>query len=44
MPKSNIAKANQYVDQYIVKMLPMTLTAGFYYTYQQGNVTTTPFH
>ena len=32
MPKSTIAKLNQFVDQYFVKMVPVTLSAGFGYT------------
>jgi protein involved in polysaccharide export with SLBB domain len=42
VPKSRIAKLNQYVDQYVVKMLPVTLSAGFYYT--QGDPRNNPFH
>jgi polysaccharide biosynthesis/export protein len=39
VPKSNIAKVNEFVDQYIRKVLPFDLTAGFNYVI--GNTTTT---
>jgi len=32
VPKSTIAKLNQFIDQYLVKMVPITFTAGFSYT------------
>ena len=32
VPKSTIARLNQFVDQYFVKMVPVTLSAGFSYT------------
>lgn len=32
VPKSTIAKLNQFVDQYFVKMVPVSLSAGFSYT------------
>lgn len=32
LPKSTIATMNQFVDQYLVKMIPVTLTAGFSYS------------
>jgi protein involved in polysaccharide export with SLBB domain len=33
VPKTNIAKVNQFVDQYIVKVLPITISAGFSYLF-----------
>ena len=33
VPKSDIAKVNQFVDQYIVKVLPITMSAGFSYLF-----------
>ncbi len=32
LPKSTIATMNQFVDQYFVKLIPVTLTAGFSYS------------
>jgi protein involved in polysaccharide export with SLBB domain len=32
VPKSRVAKLNQFIEQYIVKMIPATLSAGFAYT------------
>ena len=33
VPKSDIAKVNQFVDQFIVKVLPITMSAGFSYLF-----------
>ena len=33
VPKSDIAKVNQFVDQFIVKVLPITISAGFSYLF-----------
>lgn len=38
VPKSKIARVDQFVDQYIRQVIPATLTAGF--TYLQGNTST----
>lgn len=32
VPKSTISRLNQFIDQYFVKMVPVTLSAGFQYT------------
>lgn len=32
VPQSTIARLNQFIEQYIVKMIPVTLSAGFSYT------------
>jgi len=46
VPKTAIAKLNKFVEQYITKMIPGTLSAGFAYTRyegkQEGTITTIP--
>jgi protein involved in polysaccharide export with SLBB domain len=48
VPKSNIAKVNKFVDQYINKIVPDFINVGFSYIYgrqktdQSGTVTTIP--
>lgn len=48
VPKTFIAKVDQFVDQYIKRVLPGSLNAGFSYTLyrgtQNGTVTTVPLH
>lgn len=41
VPKSKIARVDQFVDQYIRQVIPATLTAGF--TYLMGQTSTTTF-
>ena len=36
VPKTHIAKANEFVEQYITKMVPGTLNAGFSYVIYDG--------
>jgi len=40
VPKSSVAKANLWVDQYITSMLPFSRSVGYDYT--QGTTRTTP--
>jgi len=42
VPKSKVAQANKYVDQYIRKMIPLNLSAGFNYTIYKGETETIP--